>query len=168
MTANNASSNNVQVAALYELENSFDAANHVQCFNHTIQLSSKALIKPFNVGMGKADGGVEDSPGDMPSLEEFDHDDDTDDDGDAGFFEDKDEEDDSEGESEMLSEEEHSSLMNDTSAVRETVSKVRLTISVFMFYLILATFLSASTTLICNHSFNYHRPPSMATSLPGP
>jgi hypothetical protein len=28
----------------------FDASNHVHCFNHTIQLSCKALLKPFSSG----------------------------------------------------------------------------------------------------------------------
>ena len=81
--------------------------------------------------MGKADRGVENSPGDMPSLEEFDYDDDTDDNGDASLFEDRDEEDDGEGKSEMLSKEEYDIL-----AVRETVFKVCLKISVFLFYLV--------------------------------
>jgi hypothetical protein len=124
VTADNASSNNVQIAALYGLENSFDEANHIRCFNHTIQLSGKVLIKPFNAGMGKAGSGFENSPDDAPSLEEFDHDDNTDDDEDAGLFEGTNEEDDGEDEDESLSEEEHSSLLDDTSAVRETVSKV--------------------------------------------
>jgi hypothetical protein len=57
----------------------------------------------------------------MPSLEEFDYSDDTDDDDPKlNLFEDQVEEDDAEN----LSEEEHSSLLDDTSAVRETVSKV--------------------------------------------
>lgn len=118
VTADNASSNNVQLSTLYQLENSFDEANHVRCFNHTIQLSGKVLIKPFNAGMGKLESGFENSPDDAPSLEEFDHDDDTDD-GDAGLFEDRDEED-GEDEDEPLSD----SVLDNTSAVRETVSKV--------------------------------------------
>jgi hypothetical protein len=122
MTADNASSNNVQAVALYNLENSFDRANHVRCFNHTIQLSGKALIKPFNAGMGKADSGPDD---DIPSPEDFEHNDDIDQDADSGdpdLFEFGNEEDD--GELEELSEEEQSRLSDDTSAVRETVSKV--------------------------------------------
>jgi hypothetical protein len=120
MTADNASSNNVQAATLYELENSFDAANHIRCFNHTIQLSGKALIKPFNVGMGKADSSVENGDDDMPNLEDFDDNDDTNDDTESGdIFEDRDEDDNDE-----LSEEERSCILDDTSEVRETVSKV--------------------------------------------
>jgi hypothetical protein len=122
VTADNASSNAVQVAALYGLENSFDEANRVRCFNHTIQLAGKALIKPFNAGMGK----VEDSDNctsDVPCVEEFNEDDDIDDDGDNSLPDDRDVEDDND---EILSEEEHSSLMADTLDVRETVSKVRL------------------------------------------
>ncbi len=126
MTCDNASSNGVQVAALYGLENSFDETNHVRCFNHSIQLSGKALIKPFNAGMGKAASDVEDCTDDVPSLEEFDYDDDdVDGDDDAGPLEDTNE-DDVDGESDILSEEEHMSMLADTSAVRETVTKVTL------------------------------------------
>ncbi len=122
MTADNASSNAIQVTALYGLENSFDKANRVRCFNHTIQLAGKVLIKPFNVGMGKAEDS-ENSTSDSPSLEMLNQDDDIDDDGDTGLPDDRDVEDD---DKEILSEEEHSSIMADTLEVRETVSKVRL------------------------------------------
>jgi len=117
MTADNASSNNVQVAALYGLKNSFDKANHIWCFNHTIQLSGKALIKPFNVGMSKGGSGIENSTGDVPSLEEFNYNDDADDGIDASLFEDGDEGNgngNGKNESETLSKEEHISLLIDT------------------------------------------------------
>ncbi len=94
----------------------------MRCFNHTIQLAGKVLIKPFNAGMGKAEDS-ENSTSDAPSLEMLNQDDDIDDDGDTGLPDDRDVEDDDE---EILSEEEHSSIMADTLEVRETVSKVRL------------------------------------------
>jgi len=123
MTADNASSNKVQAAALRKLNNSFEDANHIWCFNHTIQLSSKVLIKPFNVGMGKVDTSLENAGNNIPSLEEFDHIDDTDNNADSGdISEDGDEEDD--GDFEKLSEEEHSCLLDNILAIRETVSKV--------------------------------------------
>jgi hypothetical protein len=132
VTADNASSNNVQAAALYELENAFDEANHIRCFNHTIQLSGKALIKPFNAGMGKADSSLENGDDDVPNMEDFD--DDAEDDADPGVLsDDGDEEEDDEGE--ILSEEERLRILDDTSAVRETVSKV-----CFMFYFRLSNF----------------------------
>jgi len=63
----------------------------------------------------------------IPSLEEFDHTNDTDNNVDSGdISEDGDEEDD--GEFEKLSKEEHSHLLDDISAVRETVSKILSTI----------------------------------------
>jgi hypothetical protein len=129
MTSDNASSNDVQADALYALENSFDEANCVHCFNHTIQLSGKALIKPFNAGMGKVNSNIECD--DVPSLEGFEeHEDDTD--GDVDIFEDRNEDDDN---SETLSEEDQVALMDDTSAVRDTVSKVcRLADSSLIFY----------------------------------
>lgn len=162
MTCDNASSNGVQVAALYGLENSFDETNHVRCFNHSIQLSGKALIKPFNAGMGKAASDVEDCTDDVPSLEEFDYDDDdVDGDDDAGPLEDTNE-DDVDGESDILSEEEHMSMLADTSAVRETVTKVTLG---FFFFDIADLYPTASTTFLRNNSFDHHRPSSMATIL---
>ena len=122
MTADNASSNKVQAAALCELDNSFENTNHIRCFNYTIQLSSKVLIKPFNAEMGKADTSLENTGNDIPSLEEFDYTDDTDDNVDSrDFSEDGNKEDN--GEFEKLSEEEHSYLLDDMSAICETVSK---------------------------------------------
>ena len=79
MTADNASLNAIQVTALYGLENSFDEANRMRCFNHTIQLAGKVLIKPFNAGMGKAEDS-ENSTSNAPSLEMLNQDDDIDDD----------------------------------------------------------------------------------------
>ena len=106
----------------------------MRCFNHTIQLASKVLIKPFNAGMGKAEDS-ENSTSDAPSLEMLNQDDDIDDDGDTGLPDDRDVEDD---DKEILSEEEHSSIMADTLEVCETVSKVRL--HCFLFDLTSLTF----------------------------
>jgi len=36
------------------MDNSFQEENHVRCFNHTLQLSAKALLHPFNPALGKA------------------------------------------------------------------------------------------------------------------
>ncbi|KAF8233916.1 hypothetical protein L208DRAFT_1133684, partial [Tricholoma matsutake] len=35
----NATSNNKQMSHLHRLPNAFESINHVQCFNHTMQLS---------------------------------------------------------------------------------------------------------------------------------
>jgi hypothetical protein len=51
LNADNAASNDTQVTTLATMPNSFDAVNRVRCFNHTLQLSAKALLKPFNVGL---------------------------------------------------------------------------------------------------------------------
>jgi hypothetical protein len=82
--------------------------------------------------MGKADSGLKNGDDDMPSLEDFDHNDGTDDDADSGnLFEDRDKEDNDDDKFEKLSEEEHSRLLDDTSAVCETVSKVRVHFKVY-------------------------------------
>ena len=53
MNADNATSNDTQSETLTEMPDSFDLENHVRCFNHTLQLSAKTLLRPFNVGLGK-------------------------------------------------------------------------------------------------------------------
>jgi hypothetical protein len=68
--ANNASANDKQTTKLAALPNSFDETKRVRCFNHTLQLSAKTLLRPFNAGMGKATDGEEISDGEeIPELE---------------------------------------------------------------------------------------------------
>jgi hypothetical protein len=53
--ADNATANDKQTTKLDALNNSFEEANRVRCFNHTLQLSAKALLAPFNTAIsGKA------------------------------------------------------------------------------------------------------------------
>jgi hypothetical protein len=54
VTADNATSNDTQRKKLARMDNSFLEQNHVRCFNHTLQLSAKALLRPFNPALGKA------------------------------------------------------------------------------------------------------------------
>ena len=54
MTADNVALNNIQREALAGIDNAFREENHVHCFNHTLQLSAKALLCPFNPALGKA------------------------------------------------------------------------------------------------------------------
>jgi hypothetical protein len=123
MNANNATSNDKQTTALDNLDNSFNEVNRVRCFNHTLQLSAKTLIKPFNIGMAKASEADTD---DMLPLEEFD-DGDTDDengdddDGGGGAVGLEDEVD----EFEELNQDEQDRIMEDTAEVRQAVSKLR-------------------------------------------
>ena len=53
----NATSNDKQNEHLDKLPNVFDKVNRVRCFNHTMQLSAKALLKPFSgAAVDKDDG----------------------------------------------------------------------------------------------------------------
>ena len=47
VTCNNTTANNIQVRELVALPNSFDATNQIRCYNHTLNLAVKALLKPF-------------------------------------------------------------------------------------------------------------------------
>jgi len=53
VNVDNASLNDTQGQVLAGMANSFELENCVHCFNHTLQLSAKTLLHPFNVGLGK-------------------------------------------------------------------------------------------------------------------
>jgi hypothetical protein len=120
------------------LDNSFDKVNQVQCFNHTIQLSAKSLLKPFNTALSKTptdDGmAVEDDNNQVLNQ------DNEEDEGD----EDEDKEDEDEGDNEAeeefddnveddnidkvqeLSEDKQMQVLEETAAVHGTVTKVHI------------------------------------------
>jgi len=76
MNADNAVSNDTQSSELAQLKNSFKEEQCIQCFNHTMQLSVKALLWPFNTGLDKTtDETVTNGDDNMPGLEELDKDD---------------------------------------------------------------------------------------------
>ena len=58
------------------MPNSFDVANRVRCFNHTLQLSAKTLLRPFNAGLGKTTEDSNDNDTDDLLDEELDDDND--------------------------------------------------------------------------------------------
>jgi len=124
-TGDNATSNDKQTAELEKKDNSFDLANHIRCFNHTIQLSAKALVKPFTTCISS----VTSDDDEMPVLEEID-DEETDDDADAevgGVEEEEmagDDMDDGVNELEELSEDERTKILEETAAFKETITKV--------------------------------------------
>jgi len=101
---------------------------------------------------------------DTSSLKMFNQDDDIDDDSDDGLPDNRDVKDNDE---EILSKKEHSSIMADTLEVHKMVSKVRLRL-LSVSSNIADLFLTASTTFLCDCSFNHHCPSSMVTILPGP
>jgi len=127
VNADNATSNDTQTTKLDELDNSFDKENRVRCFNHTIQLSAKSLLKPFNTALGKAtdddDAAMYEDDNNPPILD--------DDDGDDGEEEEEEEEDvgevedDGVDELQELNEEDRGRMLEETAAVRGTVTKVR-------------------------------------------
>ena len=131
LNANNATSNDKQTSKLSTLKNSFEEENCVRCFNHTIQLSAKALLAPFNTALSRK--GREDSPkitadssDDITILgaDQEDEDDTDDADNEGEGAEDRDDEDDNIDELQELSEDEHDQMLEDTAVVCETVSKV--------------------------------------------
>jgi hypothetical protein len=63
---------------LVMLPNTFEELNRVRCFNHTIQLSAKALLKPFSsAGSTETDNETEYGDDGMPALQAMDDEEET-------------------------------------------------------------------------------------------
>lgn len=122
MNADNATSNNTQGEALANMDNSFVMEHRVRCFNHTLQLSAKTLLKPFNAGLGKT---TEDDANNADELLNIDDSEDEDEEEDNGIgFIDGDDVDDGIDELNVLDEVSREEIMTDTAAVRVTVTKL--------------------------------------------
>jgi len=123
VNADNTTSNDMQTTKLNQLDNTFDKDNWVWCFNHTLQLSAKALLKPFNIGpSGKTtdndDEITQDDDGNLATFEDDDEDDKGKED-EEEQEDDKDNEDDNIDELEVLSEDEQQWVLEETAAVHD-------------------------------------------------
>lgn len=131
-TGDNATSNDTQVSELAALPNSFKEQCRVRCFNHTMQLSAKALIKPFDSKQSKSPTNDADEEGDTDDVNVEDDDEDEDEDEDIPDLEtpdgDDNPDDDIETEAALaeMSEEEREILLSDTLEVRSSLTKVSL------------------------------------------
>jgi hypothetical protein len=151
------------VAELQKKNNSFDASNHIRCFNHTIQLSCKALLKPFTspITPSATDG---DNVPDLEGAEE-DGKDDSADEGEELACDTEDDMDDDIDELDALSGEEQATFLEATVAVREAVTKVR--ILPFTHALLPYMMPSGSKAVVCSHPLDYNHIASMASYLQG-
>jgi len=113
------------------LPNSFEELNRVRCFNHTIQLSAKALLKPFSsAGSTETENETENGDDSMPDLQAMDDEDDEEEEGEDdpdADDEDKEEEEDLLAD---LDDDEREELINNTEAVRMMLNKVHLNVSI--------------------------------------
>jgi hypothetical protein len=119
-TRDNASPNDTQTDCLDKLPNSFNAENRIRCFNHTIQIAARALLKPFDNHAPNADDYATLEEADGVALETAGNDSGEEDDDDGNDVEDQ------QGDDPMdeLEEEERQALLADTALVRSTLSKV--------------------------------------------
>jgi hypothetical protein len=127
MNTDNTDANDTQTTVLAKLNNSFKENQRAQCFNHTIQLSAKALLLPFNLALGKVTEEAvvdNDNDNDMLDLEALDNDDGNDDDAEECADVD-DDADDGVDELDELDDAEREELLEGTAVVRGTVQKVR-------------------------------------------
>jgi hypothetical protein len=75
VNTNNASPNNMLTTKLDQLDNTFEEQNRARCFNHTLQLSTQALLKPFNVSLSgnvtdNDNQSTQDDDGDLVMVED--------------------------------------------------------------------------------------------------
>ena len=160
----NATSNNKQMTYLDKLPNAFKEVNHVCCFNHTMQLSAKALMKPFDTPMASAnsDGSKPPDANDMFSSElDNNNSDDSDEEDSEGGIDTSsvggNDRDDGEGEDvdndpfEALDADAQQELLEGTAAVRTTLNKV---CSYPSFYHVHISFalLSDPKTFLCHYT----------------
>jgi len=128
MNADNASSNDTQMTELAAMDNAFDQDHRIRCFNHTIQLSAKTLLRPFNAGIKAANDGDNDDAGvaEEMALEDFDEEEDEDEEeDDSGIDWNAEDFDDGVDELEMLPAHERERVTAETATIRETVTKLR-------------------------------------------
>jgi hypothetical protein len=112
---------------LNDMDNAFDKVNRVRCFNHTLQISAKTLIRPFNAGLSpiKAeDGDNIDFGNDNDGVFEDEGLDDADDDMGDGEEEPNDYAEDDEDVLADLDADQRVELLESTATVRSVVSKV--------------------------------------------
>jgi len=143
---------------LDKLPNAFEELNRVRCFNHTIQLSAKGLLKPY-YSAGSIATGDETEYGDdgMPALETID---DKEEESAGDPDADDDDEEDEEDPLGALDDNEREELISSTEDVRTTLNKVHLSASVISFF---------SAHVHCYYRFaNSHLPLSIPPPLPFP
>ena len=130
----NATSNDKQTTRLHRLPNLFESVNRIRCFNHTMQLSAKALLRPFACATSTAEVDSinealdNDKMDEMPGLEDTEDDEEADDDDDDSDNDDAggngNDDDEIDEEFDGLSPEEREQLLDNTAAVRGTLDKV--------------------------------------------
>lgn len=125
----NATSNDKQTKFLHMLPNSFNQFNCIRCFNHTMQLSAQALLKPFSGPAVTDDEDLDvntassDDNDDLPVLEDL-EDDNGDEDNNNKGGDDEGNEEEEEDVLEILDAEEREALLENTAVVRTTLDKV--------------------------------------------
>ena len=113
--------NDKQTTKLDALDNSFEEANWVQCFNHTTQLSVNTLLAPFNTTISGA-ASEEDHYDEL--LPEVKQDNEGDNNSDDNSDSNEDDEDDGVNEPQELSQDEYVQIMESMADVCATVTKV--------------------------------------------
>jgi hypothetical protein len=127
MNADNASSNDTQTTELAGMDNAFEKEYRIRCFNHTIQLSAKALLRPFNAGIKVANDGDNDLAAAVEemALDHFDEEEDEDEEDDDGIDWNAEDFDDGVDELDQLPANEREKVVAETATIRETITKVR-------------------------------------------
>ena len=126
--ADNASCNDTQTDKLDELDNAFERANRVRCFNHTLQISARGFLEPLagsrTLGDAADDAADEDDTdgNSLPDLELVGAEDEEE--GDVDGVDNEDDAHDNDDAMADLNDEEREELVTNTTAVRDALRKV--------------------------------------------
>ena len=128
MNADNASSNDRQTTKLASMDNTFHLDHRIHCFNHTIQLSAKTLLCPFNASIKTTNDGDDNEAGvaeeTRMALQDFEEDKDEDEDEGDGIDWNTEDFDDGVDELDALPASECERVIAETATIRETITKV--------------------------------------------
>jgi hypothetical protein len=147
------------------MDNSFEEVNRARCFNHTLHLSGKTLMRPFNAGISGKDD-VDSADGDEDDEDICNGEDDNCEESEESESEDESVDTDVEDDDDLfdaLTDAERDELLEDTAPVRETVSKV--IASSLSFTKCSVQSFTGAEARFCYHPINYDCPPCMAEGM---
>ena len=149
-------SNNKQTSVLAGLPNAFEEPNWVWCFNHTLQLSAKALKPFYSARLLDTNDDINSDDGILVLQAADDKEEDNEDENEDGMDDDEDKE--KEDPFTILDNDEREILIQNTEAVHTTLMKV----CTFLLFVLISVAALGSQTLLHCCPFHHHCPSHMA------
>ena len=146
------------MSVLAGLLNAFEEPNEVQCFNHTLQLSAKALLKPFYSARLLDTNDNINSDNGISVLQVADDEEEENGDENEDAMDDNKDKQEEEDPLTILDNDKRGILIQNTEAVCTMLMKV----CMFLLFVLLSVAALGSQTLLCRCPFHHHCPSCMA------